>query len=108
MWQGKMLLAEGKRIISLLRRKGLKAEIVGGIYKNKDVLHDIDLITRRNNADKDLKILKEYADYPIELYVVSDGQYEKLKDALRSTTYENISGKKMRGLHYNKIKIDVL
>jgi hypothetical protein len=104
-----MLLMEGKRIVSLLRQKGLKSEIVGGIYKKKEDIHDIDLIVRRKDAEKDIVILK-YSDIdcPVELYVVNDRQYDRLKNALRSTTYENISGKKMRGLRYNKIKIDDL
>jgi hypothetical protein len=103
-----MLLMEGKRIVSLLRQKGLKSEIVGGIYKKKEDIHDIDLIVRRKDAEKDIVILK-YSDIdcPVELYVVNDRQYDRLKNALRST-YENISGKKMRGLRYNKIKIDDL
>jgi hypothetical protein len=104
-----MLLMEGKRIVSLLRQKGLKSEIVGGIYKKKEDIHDIDLIVRRKDAEKDIVILK-YSDIdcPVKLYVVNDRQYDRLKNALRSTTYENILGKKMRGLRYNKIKIDDL
>lgn len=66
---------EGKRIVSLLRQKGLKSEIVGGIYKKKEDIHDIDLIVRRKDAEKDIVILK-YSDIdcPVELYVVNDRQ----------------------------------
>ena len=103
-----MLLAEGRSIVSILRQQGLKAEVVGGIYQKKEEIHDLELITRQNNLEKDLKILKKCASYPIELYVVNDRQYNKLKDALRSTTYENITGHKMRGLRYNKIQINDL
>ena len=102
-----MLLAEGKTLVSFLRRKGLKAEIVGGIYKKKEEIHDIDLITRQKNAEKDLVILNSSElDCPVELYIVSDRQYNRLRDALRSTTYENITGHKMRGLRYNKVRIE--
>ena len=102
-----MLLAEGKRIVSLLRRKGLKSEIVGGVYKNKNEIHDIDLIVRKKDVEKDLKILENSdIDCSVELYIVDDKQYDRLKNALRSTTYENISERKMRGLKFNKIRID--
>ena len=102
-----MLLAEGKIIVSSLRQRGLKAEVVGGIYKKKEEIHDIDLITRQSNGEKDLKILREQnLDCPVELYITSDKQYKRLRDALRSTTYENITGHKMRGLRYNKVRIE--
>ena len=102
-----MLLAEGKSIVSSLRQKGLKAEVVGGIYKKKEEIHDIDLITRQSNGEKDLKILREQnLECPVELYITSDKQYKRLRDALRSTTYENITGHKMRGLRYSKVRIE--
>ena len=102
-----MLLIEGKTIVSSLRQKGLRAEIVGGIYKKKEEIHDIDLVVRKKDADRDLQILNDSdIDCPVELYVVSDNQYKRLRDALRSTTYENITGHKMKGLRYNKIRID--
>jgi len=78
-----------------------------GIYKKKDEIHDIDLIVRKKYVEKDIVILSNSdIDCPVELYVVEDKQYDRLRDVLRSTTYENISGKKMRGLRYNKIRID--
>jgi len=102
-----MLLAEGQIIVSSLQRQGLKAEVVGGIYKKKEEIHDIDLITRKKYSEKDLQILRNSdLDCPVELYIVDDKQYDRLKNALRSTTYENISGRKMRGLRYNKVKVD--
>ena len=102
-----MFLDEGKQIVNRLKEKGLKAVVVGGIYKGKEEVHDIDLITRQSNGEKDLKILREQnLDCPVELYITSDKQYKRLRDALRSTTYENITGHKMRGLRYNKVRIE--
>lgn len=101
-----MRLAEGKHLISLLRRKGLKAEIVGGIYKKKNILHDVDLITKKENADNDIDVLNDSdLKHPVELYIVNDRYYNRLRDALRSTTYENIAGRKMKGLKYNRFRI---
>jgi hypothetical protein len=99
-------LVEAKRIYQLLRRKGLNAEYVGGLFKGKEVLHDIDLIVRYKDAVKDIDIIKRSKiRAPIELYIVDDSMYVRLRKALRATTYEAIQGRLMKGLQYKRMAL---
>jgi hypothetical protein len=94
------------RIVDELKHRGLKAEIVGGIHKKKDVLHDIDLITREKNAAKDIAIIKSIrTTTPIELYVTSTEHYQGLRRALRATTYAAIQGRLMKGLRFKRMTL---
>ena len=99
-------LAEAKKTYQALQRKGLNAEYVGGLWKGKEVLHDIDLIVRYKDSVHDIDIIKRSKiKAPIELYVVDDSMYVRLRKALRSTTYEAIQGRLMKGLKFKRVAL---
>ena len=99
-------LADAKRVYQSLQRKGLNAEYVGGLWKGKEVLHDIDLIVRYKDSVHDIDIIKlSKIKAPIELYVVDDSMYARLRKALRATTHEAIQGRLMKGLRFKRMTL---
>ena len=102
-----MILNRGKQIINRLKEQGLKVAVVGGVYKGKEEIHDIDLLVKEKDSSKVLSILeKQNLDIPIELYIADEKMYPRLLKALRATTYENIQSRGMKGLRYKKMRIE--
>jgi DNA polymerase/3'-5' exonuclease PolX len=99
-------LEKAEAIVANLKRKGLQAEVVGGIHKKKEYLHDIDLICRSRYIDKNIQVIRNAKlRFPVELYAADDEMYMRLKKALRATTWEAIQGRLMKGLRYKKMKL---
>jgi hypothetical protein len=93
-----------------LKRAGFKGELVGGAFKGKQEVHDLDLICLDKDLEYNRGIVEEvkggyYLDrFGVELYYCSKGMYKGLRKALRATTYESIQGRLMKGLKFSKVR----
>jgi hypothetical protein len=98
-------LQEAKQYIILWRKHGASFDVVGGIWKKKKVLHDIDLVVRPGNVEKVSKIiLSNKPNVPVELYIPLK-ERERLIKTLRSSTWENIHGRLMKNLRFTKVRL---
>jgi predicted nucleotidyltransferase len=81
-------------------------EAGGGYFKGKPTLHDIDLVVREENVPGVVKAVKSYIpSVPVELYIADGNNYPGLLRAIRASTYEAISQRLMKGLHFRKMRI---
>jgi len=89
--------------INRLKKKGLKVDVVGGLHKGHGKIHDLDILSKPEDVESNKRILRRIR-HPlkIEMYVASPGQHRKLKKVLRTSTYEVIKGKKMKGMKFKK------
>jgi hypothetical protein len=98
---------EALEFVSFLRGLGLRFEVVGGLYKGKPNVHDIDLVVRLSDWENSiffstLRSLNGKPPAVVEFYIADDVNYEPLCTALRATTHEAIKGRLMKGLRYRK------
>jgi hypothetical protein len=95
------------RLANTLFSHGFKGELVGGAWKGKNESHDLDLICKEKDFPSNRVVIEKYRnthpDIPIELYVAEPMYYSKLRKALRSTRWEAIQGRLMKGLHFKKV-----
>lgn len=93
-----------------LKNYGFEGDLVGGAYKGKVEVHDLDLVCLIKDFESNRDIIESTKksssfNVPIELYYCSSDMYSGLKKALRATTYENIHNKLMKGLRFSKVKL---
>lgn len=103
-------LEKGLELWSILKDEGFKGDLVGGAFKGKSSIHDLDLLCLDKYTEYNSQLVKEVKKsnslgVPIELYYCTSTMYPGLKKALRSTTYENIKGKLMKGLRYRRSRL---
>jgi tRNA nucleotidyltransferase/poly(A) polymerase len=107
----KLAKEKADEIVSVLKEDGIECDIVGGVYKQKDNPHDIDIII---NADSviNVRALPSYnfdsVPCKIEFYIVGKGHYGRLRHVLRSHRIDIIRGRLMKGLKFKKMVIDNL
>jgi hypothetical protein len=99
-------LAEADQAVGKWLSLGAKFDVAGGIWKRKPVVHDIDLVVKRENLGSVLRVVSaNKARVPVEIYIPYDGFEAKLLIALRATTYEAINQRLMAGLRYSKRRV---
>jgi hypothetical protein len=94
----------------LLKSSGFEGDLVGGAYKGKAKIHDLDLLCYTGDLESNIELVRGIKlsynfTTPIELYSCSWDMYDGLKKALRATTYESIRERLMKGLRFKKVKL---
>jgi len=110
---------QANRIIGACRFAGIKADIAGGVFKGKADPHDIDIVVECSDPDRPVLrellthcsgVIKDTPDAPqpttVEFYITTPEHYPLLLDALRSSTWECIKGRKFSGLTYRKLVLE--
>ena len=98
-------LSEAQEAVSAWQSES-RFEVGGGCFKGKPELHDIDLVVREEDVPNVVKAVKGHIPpVPVELYIADENNYPGLLRAIRASTYEAISQRLMKGLHFRKMRI---
>lgn len=100
-------LRDADALVAAWRRSGAIFDDVGGVWKRKPTLHDIDILAHdRNLALVEQIVRANKSKVPVEIYHTDITHYQGLLFALRSGTWDMIHGKLMKGLRFGKVRIE--
>jgi len=96
---------EAQQQVDQLKKQGLRAETVAGVYRKHDTPHDIDIISRKKDLEHNKQIIKKYGrkGTKFDIYVPERGKdYNRLRTMLRSPKYNIIHERLGKGMRYKR------